>query len=222
MMPGPTRFIACPECRTVVLSETLGSGNTFGAQIWSDGFMIAPMLPDYPSAVKCRRCGGIFWLAEGHLVKEDFIYLPEHRRQIESGELAYAKHPTLPDLKRFLTQRTHTVDQESELRMRLWWGMNHRNRKKPSQKIGERNRRFFESNLYVLLHLLRNREEGGLRLRCEALRELKKFEDVVRLATEEMSSFDPGLLQILEKSRERNSCVFALTDQKSTRLNSSH
>jgi len=36
------------------------SGNTFGAVFWSDGWMDAPMMMEYPIIVACVHCGEVF------------------------------------------------------------------------------------------------------------------------------------------------------------------
>lgn len=64
MIPGPILIIHCPTCNFPGKKRTLISGNTFGAQLWSDGKKIAPMLPEYPYLVKCRNCGSFFYTKE--------------------------------------------------------------------------------------------------------------------------------------------------------------
>ncbi len=44
-LPGPTLILACPKCSAPHRLATLESGNTFDAEMWSDGKMRAPM-PD--------------------------------------------------------------------------------------------------------------------------------------------------------------------------------
>jgi len=64
MIPGPTVIILCPICGHQGKKKTLISGNTFGAELWSDGKQIAPMLPEYPWLVKCKKCGKFFHTEE--------------------------------------------------------------------------------------------------------------------------------------------------------------
>ena len=52
MIPGPILIIPCPICSFQGKKRTLISGNTFGAELWSDGKQIAPMLPEYPILCK--------------------------------------------------------------------------------------------------------------------------------------------------------------------------
>ena len=46
MMPGNPRILICPFCGTEKQIMSLISGNTFGAELWSDNKQIAPMLPE--------------------------------------------------------------------------------------------------------------------------------------------------------------------------------
>ena len=59
MKPGPDKVIECPKCKALARVFTLVSGNTFGARRWTDGRMIAPMLPRPPVIAKCGDCSYI-------------------------------------------------------------------------------------------------------------------------------------------------------------------
>lgn len=70
MIPGPILIIPCPVCSFQGKKRTLISGNTFGAVLWSDGKKVAPMLPEYPYLVKCRKCGSFFYTREKDAIGE--------------------------------------------------------------------------------------------------------------------------------------------------------
>lgn len=70
MLPGPTYIYQCPNCINLLRIGSLMSGNTFGAERYSDGKMIAPMLPEYPEITKCSKCNTIFWLDKAQKVGE--------------------------------------------------------------------------------------------------------------------------------------------------------
>ena len=61
MVPGPDQIIACPKCKGLARFMTLASGNTIDARVWTDGKMIAPMLPLPPAVVKCHHCAELYW-----------------------------------------------------------------------------------------------------------------------------------------------------------------
>jgi hypothetical protein len=70
MQPGPDKILECPHCSAPSILPTLLSGNTIGATFWSDGKMVAPMLPDTPEITKCYQCGSFFWIEDAQVVGE--------------------------------------------------------------------------------------------------------------------------------------------------------
>jgi len=70
MIPGPTIIISCPHCGQYAKKRTLNSFNTFSAQLWSDAGQIAPMKPESPSLVLCKKCDQFYWLKYARKVAE--------------------------------------------------------------------------------------------------------------------------------------------------------
>ena len=70
MLPGPDIVVACPLCGALAKYGTLLSGNTFDAQLWSDGKQIAPMLPERPTFVQCHACHEVYALSEARELGE--------------------------------------------------------------------------------------------------------------------------------------------------------
>ncbi len=56
MLIGNAEIVKCPYCGQEKELMALVSGNTFGAQLWSDNKRIAPMLPTVSPIQKCPRC----------------------------------------------------------------------------------------------------------------------------------------------------------------------
>jgi len=52
MMPGPDIIYKCPKCGSFLKNKSLMSGNTIGACHYSDGKVIAMMMPEYPYITK--------------------------------------------------------------------------------------------------------------------------------------------------------------------------
>ena len=61
MLPGNAEIVKCPYCGTEKELMTLASGNTFGAEYWSDNKRIAPMLPSVSPVQKCPNCGKYYF-----------------------------------------------------------------------------------------------------------------------------------------------------------------
>ena len=57
MTPGSPQILTCPFCGEKKEIMTLASGNTFGAELWSDNKQIAPMLPEISLVQRCPKCG---------------------------------------------------------------------------------------------------------------------------------------------------------------------
>lgn len=71
MIPGPDIYYKCPTCGAYLYTHSLTSGNTFGAKTYSDGKMVAPMLPEYPNLTKCENCETIVMLSRLEQIIED-------------------------------------------------------------------------------------------------------------------------------------------------------
>ncbi len=83
MIPGPDKVIECPKCKGLARVFTLISGNTFGARRWTDGKMIAPMLPSPPAITKCQHCGHYYWISDAKVIGELPLW-GEKEREIPS------------------------------------------------------------------------------------------------------------------------------------------
>jgi hypothetical protein len=66
--PGPTTIIQCPGSDEIRQAPSINSGNTFGAIFWTDGFMVAPMMPRFPAITRCTADGPIFWVSSATVV----------------------------------------------------------------------------------------------------------------------------------------------------------
>ena len=56
MLPGNAEIVICPYCGTKKELMTLVSGNTFGAEYWSDNNRISPILTIAYPVQKCTLC----------------------------------------------------------------------------------------------------------------------------------------------------------------------
>lgn len=72
MLPGNAKIVKCPFCGAEKELMTLLSGNTIGAQYWSDNKRIAPMLPSVSPVQKCPHCGKYYleWKQPSKEIKE--------------------------------------------------------------------------------------------------------------------------------------------------------
>lgn len=61
MIPGSSQILICPHCGGEKQVMSLLSGNTYGAELWSDNKQIAPMLPEVSLVQKCPHCGKYYF-----------------------------------------------------------------------------------------------------------------------------------------------------------------
>ena len=74
--PGPTLVYECPSCKGHFSRRTLGSGNTFGARMRSDGRLFAPMLPTTPPLVACPNCNAAVQIFNQDAIAQFSTYFP--------------------------------------------------------------------------------------------------------------------------------------------------
>lgn len=185
----------CPACEKAVEQPTLGSGNTFGARQWSDGFLDAPMLPEYPRLGRCPHCAALFWVEDATLLGECWPY------DIASSAWPEAKPVEGPTAEEFLDAAPSCDgDPQRELfvRLRSWWRSNDRFRKAADEAppFSEAER----ASLEALGRLLDDGDTQHTIMRAEIARELGRFDRCLKLLEQE---FDEGLVFVVRTIRER-------------------
>ena len=131
MMLGHDRILACPICHAAARVGTLLSGNTFGAILFTDGKMIAPMLHEMPALARCKGCGVFYWLSDAEevgatsggpdasSVDPDACARAQRVEMLSEADYAEALAAGLASDR----------ERELYLRVRLWWAANDRNRR---------------------------------------------------------------------------------------------
>ena len=180
MLPGPVFVVACPHCGSLATYGTLTSGNTMGAQVWTDGYGRAPMLPRPPNVVICQGCERSYWLSDA----EEVGVLPfpgEADPAVDPSwlEAPDVEEPTEAQYYRALEDGLATSDDEQRaLRTLAWWRRNDEHRDLPPE---EADASFVvdgpcRRNLEALVRLLDREDEDQAIVRAEVFRELGDFE----------------------------------------------
>jgi len=65
-MPGAPTKLTCPHCGKSKYIESLLSGNTFGARLWSDSKRFYPMWHSPSPVQQCPHCGGFFFFSDSN------------------------------------------------------------------------------------------------------------------------------------------------------------
>lgn len=164
--PGPRIIRKCPECEKLFVQETTNSGNTVGAKAWTDGKLIAPMLPDRPWLVVCPYGNHVFWIDEAPQEASTEFDIPT---------------PTLPTTEQyyaFLESDNLEKEKEIYIRNRIWLNSND-----PYRNV-EANENYTWStkdtdNVIRLTELFDDTNPWQRILKAEAYRELRMFDKCI-------------------------------------------
>ena len=109
MMPGNPQILICPFCGTEKQIMSLISGNTFGAELWSDNKQIAPMLPEISYVQKCPHCGKYY------ITGRQEVKYAKDGYSFEKGVLTY------PEMKEAFTQLSEEgfLNEKEEINVRM-------------------------------------------------------------------------------------------------------
>lgn len=201
MIPGPIMIISCPICGFKGEKKSLISGNTFGAELWSDGKRIAPMLPEYPSFVKCRKCGSFFF-TKGKDAQDKFSW--SDKGKDKKPEIDFLEFPSF--LEYF--EALGTDVSEKFLRWMAFHSYNDYIRNNKENEITMDMRDLYFDNLKSLLYLLSEDDQNELFTIIEINRQLGRIEKCKEL----LDKVDD------EKQRSIKSMFSREINNKNTRL----
>lgn len=201
-MPGNPQILICPFCGTEKQIMSLISGNTFGAELWSDNKQIAPMLPEISYVQKCPHCGKYYITGrqEVKYAKDGFSF--------EKGLLTY------PEMKEAFTQLSEegflNEKEEINVRMMLHHAYNdYYYRTEEKKVISEEDKTLFHENgLWLINNLITDSV-----MKAEFYREIGEV-DTARSILNSITVEDEFLKRIVTAIKDRlevNNCqVFKL------------
>ena len=202
MMPGNPQILICPFCGTEKQIMSLISGNTFGAELWSDNKQIAPMLPEISYVQKCPHCGK-YYITERQEVK-----YAKDGYSFEKGLLTY------PEMKEAFTQLSEegflNENEEINVRMMLHHAYNdYYYRTEEKKVVSEEDKTLFHKNgLWLINNLITDSV-----MKAEFYREIGEI-DTARSILESITVEDEFLKRIVTAIKDRlevNNCqVFKL------------
>lgn len=202
MMPGNPQILICPFCGTEKQIMSLISGNTFGAELWSDNKQIAPMLPEISYVQKCPHCGKYY------ITGRQEVKYAEDGFSFEKGLLTY------PEMKEAFTQLSEegflNEKEEINVRMMLHHAYNdYYYRTEEKKVISEENKTLFHENgLWLINNLITDSV-----MKAEFYREIGEV-DTARSILNSITVEDEFLKRIVTAIKDRlevNNCqVFKL------------
>ena len=189
MQPGPAIIISCPHCGLHAKKQTLISFNTFGAQLWSDAKQIAPMKPESPSLVLCRKCDQFYWVKDAKKIAE---VSNDSELKNKWCEAEFIEFPTFHQY--FIA--LESIDDEKFIRVRIWWSFNDYFRNKQDDQITPEMEQLNNENLTALLKILDESDINELLMKAEVYRNLMQFDASFKLLN---GMKDPNLDWVKEK-----------------------
>ncbi len=185
MKQGPDKVLECPNCKTAIIIFTLASGNTVDAQTWTDGKMIAPMLPQLPAITKCSTCTHFFWLCEAKVLGEIPLWGPELDKIPENWKKAERVRDLteIEYLEAISKGAALNRDQELYLRLGAWWAGNdpQRDMNHTTEASGFIRTQEGIHNLKRFSGLLDENNPRERLFKAEAMRELGLFSEALNL-----------------------------------------
>lgn len=179
MIIGPICIYKCPSCQHLIKQDSILSGNTFGAKLYSDGKHVAPMLPEFPNLTKCPTCKHLFWLSK----QEEYAsYTYETGPSAEWVNASDAKFPSIRDY--FIALENGLAEdneEEIDVRMRIWWAYNDRLRKSKNIFKDENDELRWTDNIHKLLLILNVEEDNDKVVAAELHRNLGNFDACIEI-----------------------------------------
>ena len=197
MMPGNPQILICPFCGTEKQIMSLISGNTFGAELWSDNKQIAPMLPEISYVQKCPHCGKYY------ITGRQEVKYAKDGYSFEKGVLTY------PEMKEAFTQLSEegflNEKEEINVRMMLHHAYNdYYYRTEEKKVISEDDKNLFHENgLWLINNLITDSV-----MKAEFYREIGEIETAKNII-DSITVEDEFLKRIVTAIKERlevNNC----------------
>ena len=214
MIPGPDSIFACPECEHRIAKGSLRSGNTLHSVLYSDGKLVAPMMPDFPDLIKCSRCGAFFWLHNLNKIETIELYMYDiiNKEKPEREKPERAEFPSLEEYIEALNKgEFHTEDEELILRRNIWWAFNDRVRDEIEMFSTSGQREIWETNLRKFQSMLNLEEPEESLMIAETHRNLEEFSKCMELLNILTNSKIKWAVKTLkEECRKENPLVIKL------------
>lgn len=194
MRPGPDRVIECPECGALHRVFSLLSGNTFGATYYSDGKMIAPMMPEPPRITRCDQCRKLFWVAEARQIGEISPHITEEAHieedwKYQGADKAWISAPQVSELSE--EEFFEAIEggfavgtaRERDIRILTWWRSNdlYRSEDAESEHRDVARAPRAVSNMEKLFKLLDADDPRQRIMKAEVARHLRNFDVCISL-----------------------------------------
>jgi len=190
MIPGPTIIKRCNSCQGLLKQRSILSGNTGGAKYWTDGEMLARMLPRTPGLIKCSHCSSIQWTDELEKVDSFETYMgfralfdksPEFEAKENEEKLKGNLYETLPYYEQpnaaellYFANTVLPKEKLLQVRLRAW---------RKGNDVRRNSDKFYPlskaeiGNLEMIDQLMQDQNQITNLIYAEVLRELGRYEE---------------------------------------------
>lgn len=207
MIPGNAEIVKCPYCGTEKMLMTLISGNTCGAEYWSDNKRIAPMLPSVSPVQKCPNCKKYYFESENQHGEDD-------EESFELGEL------TFPEWKEAYAQfMSEDIDKDTMVFMYLWLihsynDYYYRSENAPAPTKDDYD--FFVMAVIAFNNLIKWSQAPNTLLKAELYREAGKMKECADVLSsipyDSLQDYEKSIyMGIKERAQNNDNKVFKLT-----------
>lgn len=175
MTPGPTYVYRCPNCDNLISRGSVSSGNTLDIRVYSDGRRIAPMMPQFPSITRCKKCNNFFWIRDA---AEVAWYEPGQVVKFEWLNAQQAYFLTVYEYAEALNKQfAANLEEEKYIRIRIWRGFNDRVREGGELFTNSDDERLWKDNIHKLLSLLDPEDDNQKLIMAELHRNYGHFDE---------------------------------------------
>ena len=198
MIPGNPQILTCPHCGGKKEVMSLVSGNTCGAEYWSDNKQIAPMLPEISYVQKCPHCGKYYIKA-----RQKVEYAQE-RWCSERGILTF---PEMKEAyKQLCEEGLQNEREEKVLRTMLHHAFNdyyYRSNDAPQNIIDEDSRLFRDNGIWLIENLITDNL-----LKAEFYREIGEMEKAQTFldTVNAENDFQKKIVSVIQEKIDLNDC----------------
>jgi hypothetical protein len=203
-----TQIYKCPKCSQLMANDSIMSGNTFLAILYSDGKFDAPMLPEFPNFVKCTNCQIFFWLNKLKVFYSCYDF--DSNETYKSTSMA-----TFCTIAEYLEALNgaiaYDVKEELWLRNQLWHAFNDRIRANEPVFQKEDDEPIYFDNCKKIIEMLDEADYEKKILIAELYRNLGNFEKCIAICTElAVTDIENLSNQIKSESEKKNQWVIIL------------
>jgi len=209
MMYDSYNVYKCTNCDYHVSIPTVISQNTFGAKVYSDAKVVAPMLENRNDLAKCKTCQTFFWLRSENKIGAYGTEDEHHSLRKSSDSLiSIVDNFNIYDFFKALVQNNLVTNKDYEIYIRkhIMWLYNDRIRFDQNIFQEEHDEKLWKDNLKKLYNLLDDTDKN-LMLKAEIQRNLGDFENCLEILknihNDELNSIKEKLIYECKKKNRQ-------------------